>query len=170
MIVGQATKNETMIIASLGEIHVSRDPAIVLACLGLGSCIGVSAYDPASRVGAMAHIVLPQGNEVECKKSPAKYANSAVPLMIMEMEKLGASRNRLVVKIAGGARIIANVAAKSILDIGDRNIAAVKDALFESRLPLKAEDIRGTHGRSLWLYVETGITRVRTAAQQNMEL
>jgi chemotaxis protein CheD len=168
--ISQVTQNETTIIASLGEVHVSREPHIVLACLGLGSCIGMSAYDPVARIGGMAHIVLPQGHEEECKKAPAKYANSAVPLLLTEMEKLGASRNRVVIKIAGGARIIASVVVKSILDIGDRNIAAVKDVLFECRIPLKSEDIRGTHGRSLWLYVETGITKVRTAAQQVMEL
>ena len=155
-------KNEVMVAVGLGEIHLSGDPNVVLTCLGLGSCIGVSAYDPVSRLGAMAHIVLPQGNEADCEKAPAKFANSALPFLVKEMEKRGAVKRRIVIKIAGGAKIINNVPAKSLLDIGDRNVTAIKISFAEHRLDLKAEDLLGKLGRSMWLHIETGVTRVRT--------
>ena len=163
-------KADVMIAVGLGEMHVSSDASAVLACLGLGSCIGVSAYDPVSHIGAMAHIVLPQGNEADCRKSPAKFANSAIPFLISEMEKKGAVKRRIVLKIAGGAKIISNVPAKSLLDIGDRNVTAVRQALVENRLEAKAEDLMGKLGRSMWLHVDTGVTKVRTTAGPIVDL
>jgi len=163
-------KDEVMVAIGLGEMHVSTDTNTVLACLGLGSCIGVSAYDPTARVGAMAHIVLPQGGELDCQRNPAKFANSALPYMVSEMEKKGAMKRRIIIKIAGGAKIISNVPAKSILDIGDRNITAIKIAFAEHQLTIHAEDLMGKLGRSMWLHIETGVTRVRTTTSPVIEL
>lgn len=163
-------KDEVMVAIGLGEMQVSTDTGMVLACLGLGSCIGISAYDPVARVGGMAHVVLPQGNDTDCQKSPAKFANSALPYLVTEMEKMGAIKRRIVFKIAGGAKIIANVPPKSILDIGDRNVTAVKAAFGEHQLEIKAHDLQGNLGRSIWLHVETGITRVRTTSGPVVEM
>lgn len=163
-------KDEVMIATGLGEMHVSNDPVVVLACLGLGSCIGVSAYDPVARVGGMAHVVLPQGSEEDCKKTPAKFANSALPYLIAEMEKNGALKRRIIIKIAGGAKIINNVPARSVLDIGHRNIEAIRLAFTENELEIKAQDLMGSLGRSMWLHIETGITRVRTTTGPVTEL
>ncbi len=165
-----SVKNEEMLVVGLGEMQVSNDPNTVLACLGLGSCIGISAYDPIGRVGAMVHIVLPHGNNTDCEKSPTKYANTALPAMINEMERKGAQKSRIILKIAGGAKIIQTVPIGSILDIGDRNITAVKGAIAENKLSIKAEAIRGTLGRSMWLSIDTGVTKLRTTASQVVEI
>jgi chemotaxis protein CheD len=165
-----SVKTEEMVVVGLGEMQVSDDPKMVLACLGLGSCIGVSAYDPVARVGAMVHVVLPHGNNVDCGKSPTKYANTALPAMVNAMVRKGALKSRIVLKIAGGAKIIHTIPAGSILDVGDRNITAVKNAVAENKLSIKAEDIRGTLGRSMWLSIDTGVTRSRTTASTVVEL
>jgi len=168
--VSPAVKHDEMIVVGLGEMQVAGNCSLVLACLGLGSCIGVSAYDPEARVGAMVHIVLPHGNNADSLKSPTKYANTALPYMVKEMEKLGAAKRRIILKIAGGAKIISTVPTGSILDIGDRNISAVKDAIFENDLRLKTEELRGTLGRSMWLYIETGVTKLRTTSGPMVEI
>ena len=165
-----SVKNEEMVVVGLGEMQVSADPNTILACLGLGSCIGISAFDPVNRVGAMVHVVLPHGNNTDCEKSPTKYANTALPAMIKAMESKGAQRAKIIIKIAGGAKIIHTVPVGSILDIGDRNITAVKNAMAENKLSIKAEDIRGTLGRSMWLSIETGVTKLRTTASPVVEL
>jgi len=162
----QASRKETLLVIGLGELRVSNDPEITLACLGLGSCIGISAYDPVVRVGAMAHVVLPHSDEQPGEKSPAKYANHAVPLIISELEKLGALRRRIVIKIVGGAKFISTIKAGSLLDVGERNTVAVQKALSDHRLTLEAEDVRGSLGRSLWLSIETGVTRMKQASTE----
>lgn len=170
MTTGEVVKNEVMIVVGLGEMHISNDPNYVLSCLGLGSCIGISAYDPVVHVAAMVHVVLPHCNDMEAEKTPTKYANTALPFMLKEMEKKGAIKSRIILKMAGGAKIITTIPAKSILDIGERNCEAIKIALAENKLTVKAETLRGTLGRSMWLYVDSGITRVRTTASPIVEL
>lgn len=170
MTTGQVVKNEVVLVVGLGEIQVSNDPNYVLSCLGLGSCIGISAYDPVVRVGAVVHVVLPHCNDIESEKAPAKFANTALPFMLKEMEKMGAVKKRIILKIVGGAKIISTIPAKSILDIGERNCEAIKIALAEHKFDLKAENLRGTLGRSMWLYIDTGITRFRTTASPIVEL
>lgn len=170
MITEQAVNDELVLVAGLGEIQVSNDPNHVLSCLGLGSCIGISAYDPVAKVGAMVHVVLPHCNDPEAEKTPVKYANTALPAMLKEMEKKGAVKGRIVIKIAGGAKIISTIPARSLLDIGERNCEAVKAALAEHGFVVKAEDLRGNLGRSMWLHIDSGITRVRTTSSPIREL
>lgn len=41
------------ISVGIGQIAVSSDAAEVLVAYGLGSCVGVSAYDPVAHVGGL---------------------------------------------------------------------------------------------------------------------
>jgi chemotaxis protein CheD len=161
---------ETKVVVGLEEIYVSRDPNVVLACLGLGSCIAVSAYDAVARVGAMAHVVLPESGGKDREGSPGKYADTAIPRMIEGMKEAGAIKSRITIKMAGGARIFSNVKEGSLLDIGFRNLAAVRQALLVNGLNLKGENTGGSHGRSLLLYVASGLTMVTSAMRDNIEL
>lgn len=160
----------TKVVVGLEEIRVSRDPAVVLSCLGLGSCVGVSGYDPVARVAGMAHIVLPDDGGKEREGSPGKYANTGIPQLIDDMKEAGALKSRIAIKIAGGARIFGNVKEGSLLDIGFRNLAAVKQALDDNGLRLQGENTGGSHGRSLLLYVASGLTRVTSAMKEPVDL
>lgn len=170
MIASPVATNQELVVVGLGEMQITNDNNKVLACLGLGSCIGVSAYDPVVRTGAVVHIVLPEGQGEDCEKSSSKYANLALPFMLREMEKMGAVKNRIVLKIVGGAKIINNVPVNSLLDIGSRNITAIKSTIARHNLVLKSEELGGTSGRSMWLHIDTGVTRVRTTANPIFEI
>jgi len=165
-----AGADEIKVAVGLEEIHVSRDPNVVLACLGLGSCIAFSGYDPVARVGGMAHIVLPDNGGKACEGSPGKYANTGIPRLMEGMMEAGALKSRIIIKIAGGARIFSNVKEGSLLDIGFRNIAAVKKAISDNGLNLQGENTGDTHGRSLLLYVATGLTMVTSAVKGKIEI
>lgn len=164
------TNVDVNISVGLGEIHVTADPDAVLICYGLGSCIAVSAFDPVARVGAMAHIVLPASNNGGNALLPAKFADRGIPLTIEKMEKAGAQRSRIVMKMAGGAKMLHGVKAGSILDIGERNIMAVNEAISALGMEIHAQDTRGDWGRCLWLYIGSGLTRVKTAEQRIVDL
>lgn len=97
-------KQATTLMVGLGEVKISQDPAEVLTCLGLGSCVGVCMYDPVAKVAGMAHIVLPN-SDGKPDKAGGKYADTAVPLLLEMMLKRGAIKSRVIVKIAGGAQI-----------------------------------------------------------------
>ncbi len=163
------TSQETSIIVGLGEVRVTKDPAAVLTCLGLGSCIGVSAYDPVAKVGGMAHIVLPSSSGNGRNASP-KYADVGVPLLLREMQAQGALRSRLIVKIAGGAQMSLAAGFAKAFKIGDNNVAAVDAALASERIAVRAAETGGNTGRTVRLYLESGRTIVSKAGSEGRVL
>lgn len=163
------TFNNTVHV-SLGEIKISNDPNVILVCYGLGSCIGISAYDRLTKIGTLAHIVLPYSKNHLSSSSPAKYANTAIPYMIQEMEKMGAKKENLKISIAGGAKILSCIPAGSMLDIGEKNVVAVLEAITKQNLKVNNQDVRGNIGRTLFLHINDGKTVVKTAMNQIVEL
>ena len=162
------SKEATSVIVGLGEIKVTQDPSEVLTCLGLGSCIGVSAHDPVAKVAGMAHIVLPQSDGRD-STSP-KYADIGVPMLLQELEKHGAIQRRLIVKLAGGAQMSAAKGLGDAFKIGERNNEAVKTLLREQGLKVIASDTGGDYGRTMRLFPDSGKTIVSTAGRETKEI
>jgi chemotaxis protein CheD len=157
-------------VVGLGEIAVSTKPEDVLVSLGLGSCVCIAAFDPKSGVAGMAHIVLPDSGGKEGRQSP-KFADVAIPELFKQMQKAGATINKLVLKLAGGAHMMLVAAPDtSQMNIGDRNIEAVKDLLKEAGHRVSAEDLGGTQGRTVRLTVGTGSVTVSRAGQDQKDL
>ena len=122
--------DEQTIAVGLGDIVVTADPALSLACFGIGSCICLCAYDPLKKIAGMAHIVLPESKGHKPSEYATKYADVAVPQLLGDMSKLGAVKNRLVVKLIGGARMIQSLENSTLLDMGARNLEATKHLLI----------------------------------------
>jgi chemotaxis protein CheD len=155
----------------MGELIISRDPSDVLACIGLGSCIAMCIWEPVARVGGVAHMLLPVSrNNAEMMGSPAKYIANGVPNLINRMIKNGAARSNLIVKITGGSRMLNIPGENNILDIGQRNINEVKAVMKRENIPIIAEDVGGTSGRSVQLFMESGKIVVRNLTGKITEL
>ncbi|HEY3368520.1 MAG TPA: chemotaxis protein CheD [Symbiobacteriaceae bacterium] len=163
--------NIETIPVGLGELKSGTGPNQVLVCYGLGSCIGIALYDAAHHVGVMVHVVLPdsslnRGQLVQ----PGKFADTAVPAALAEAVRLGAVRSRLVARIAGGARMLNVAGTVTKLDIGSRNIEAVRATLMAHGVAPAADDTGGTYGRTLQLFVGTGRLLVSTVGRGEREL
>ena len=169
MTISSAVKEE-MIVIGMGEIAISKEPTSVLTCLGLGSCIALCAYDPVSKVGGMVHIVLPESSINNAEKSPAKYADTAVPHLIEQMSKHDAIKTRLVVKIAGGAQMSLASGLVGAFKTGERNVEMVLSALNKERIAVSGIDVGGNKGRTVQLYPATGKVTTRSAGEVPKEL
>ena len=163
------TTEQVTIVVGLGEMQVSKDPSAVLSCLGLGSCIAVSAYDSVAKVAGLVHIVLPS-SDGRNTSLPGKFADSAIPALLDEMGKLGALKSRLLVKIAGGAQISMTANSSPIFKTGERNIESTKENAKKHGLKIAAEEVGGNSGRTLRLYVESGRVTVTHAGSQTIDL
>ena len=87
IVFAQATAQETgTLVVGMGEYVVSNTPGAVLVSIGLGSCVAICMHDRVTRVGGMVHIVLPR-NDGKSGVNPAKFANTAVPLLLAEIVK-----------------------------------------------------------------------------------
>ena len=156
----------------MSEIRVSGQDSDALSAMGLGSCIGLCMYDPAAKMAGMAHVVLPEsrsGNSGS-EPPPGKFADTAVPALLQQMERMGASRARLRVAIAGGAEVFASSSVSPLLAIGKRNAEAVRCAVRKVGLRLSAEDVGGSTGRTVVLDVATGLVQVRMVGGRASDL
>jgi chemotaxis protein CheD len=134
----------------------------VLVTLGLGSCVAIMLHDPRACAGAMAHILLPSTSLARDTSNPAKFPETAVPLLVQRLIALGAEPRRLVAKLAGGASMFAQLMTPGAVQMGERNIAAARDVLRRAGIPLGAEAVGGTAGRSVRFSVGDGRVEIRS--------
>lgn len=134
----------------------------ILKTLGLGSCVGVCLFDSRLQVGGMVHIMLPEMALYQDKQNAAKYADTGIPLLVREMERLGVIPSRLTAKLAGGAQMFSFAGQTDLMRIGSRNIEAARAALHRLAIPVVAEHVGGNFGRTIELSCNTGLLGVRT--------
>jgi chemotaxis protein CheD len=130
-----------------------------LVTVGLGSCVAIALHDALARIGGLAHVLLPQVIG-QGEPNRAKFASTAVPLLIEDMRALGAS-GPFVAKLAGGASLFGPLMAIGGT-VGARNIEAARAALEHARVPVIGEDVGGVAGRTVILDVATGTLLVTT--------
>lgn len=147
-------------IAKMGDVIFSSSEIDTLRALGLGSCIGLCAFDAKLKLACLAHIVLPQ-SKAASSIDLGKYADTAVPYVIEQMSKRGALKTRLRFAIAGGAQLFSFAGAGERLDVGKRNTEAVKELLKKLNMNLVAEDVGGKSGRTVSLNARTGEVTVK---------
>lgn len=135
--------------------------------LGLGSCVGVAIRDTGNCVGGLAHVMLPDSTTIRNSQTNiAKFADTGVEELVRQMEKLGAVRRRMVAKIAGGATMFSfQGKASNAMQVGDRNVAAVKAKLKELNIPILAEDTGLNYGRTVVFYPENGEFHIRAVGK-----
>lgn len=155
------------ISVGLGEIKVSKDPDDVLVAFGLGSCVGVGLYDPFTHIGGLLHALLPVTNG---KEAPTpKYADSGIELLIEHLVKLGASKSRLIVRMAGGANMLTAPGLSATFDIGSRNVESARITLKNFGLKLMSEEVGGQTGRTVRMYILNGRMTIRMMGGQERE-
>jgi len=149
-----------VIVVGMADLKVAKHPD-TLTTLGLGSCVGITLFDRAKKIGGMAHCMLPTYKGFE-GQNIAKFVDSAVIELINQLVRIGASRTSLVAKIAGGAHMFGRSQNSDMLKIGERNAAAGLAILRQLAIPVQANDTGGSHGRTIELDIESGALRIKT--------
>ena len=124
--------------------------------LGLGSCVGIAIRDPATGVGGLAHIMLPDSTEIRNNGNRPKFADTGIEDVVKDIVRRGGNRGRLVAKIAGGAQMFSFGSKSTMIRVGERNVQASKKKLSELKIPLLAEDTGKTYGRTVIFYPKNG--------------
>ncbi len=132
-----------------------------LITYALGSCVGISIYDPQLKLAALIHIMLP--NAVNPKESMVfKFADIGIKETLRRMDILGGVRQRYICKIAGGAKMFDVYSASNLSNIGDRNIESVETILRNEGIRIANRDVRGNYARTMLVDIETGLVSIRT--------
>ena len=144
-----------VIKVGMADLNICKSPDIITT-IGLGSCIGLTFYDPITKIGGLVHYMLPDSTQMRNNTNIAKFADTGIDALLRKVLMAGANRNRLVAKIAGGAKMFQVSGGSNVSNIGERNALAAKAKLRELRIRLVAEDTGLNFGRTVELHCETG--------------
>ena len=148
-------------IVGIADMKVSSNPDDILVTYALGSCLGVVICDPVAQVGGMLHVMLPLStiDPVKAKENPAMFVDTGVPLLFHRAYEAGANRDRIQIRVAGGANVSGSVEDR--FEIGKRNFIVLRKLLWRNGLLLKAHDVGGHHSRTMALQVGSGQVTVK---------
>lgn len=149
------------IVVGVADMAIGREHQARLITYALGSCIGLSVYDPVARIGGLLHYMLPQPSEPVDPKTlkPAMFATTGIPLLFRRLVEAGAQQARFVVTAAGGAEILEGAATMAI---GKRNRTTLRKVLWKTGVALAAEDTGGSVARTMSLDLARGEVRIRS--------
>jgi chemotaxis protein CheD len=142
----------------MADMKVERRPVSLVT--NVGSCVAICIHDPINKCGGLAHIMLPNSKITRNNSIPSKYADTAIPALTNALQKSGKCSFGLTAKIAGGANMFPKLSSTA-LNIGVKNVEAVKQSLAEMGIKLLAEDVLGTCGRRVVFKVTDGTVLVR---------
>ncbi|APH05235.1 chemotaxis protein CheD [Bacillus weihaiensis] len=149
----------------IADFNVVTAPNIIRTA-GLGSCVGLILFDKYSKKAGLAHIMLPDSSLAQKGNlNQAKYADTAIPLLLDKLKESGANIHSLKAKMAGGAQMFQFQTASEMMRIGPRNIESVRMVLLRSQIPLISEDVGGSSGRTIEFNPDTCDLMIRTVNQ-----
>lgn len=157
----QSVTKQEDIHVGIGEYKLARSPGR-LVTLGLGSCVGVTMWDPVTKIGGLLHIMLPNSKDFSRITKQEKYADLGIPMMVKDLVKNGAGQSRLKAKLVGGAQMFSSVDKKQLFNIGKRNIEMSRKILRQMSIHIVSEDVGGNKGRTMYLNLENGEVQVKT--------
>ncbi len=154
------------LIVDIADIKVSNDPDQVIVTYALGSCIAVMLYDPTVRVGGMIHYMLPLSSVSpdKAKVKPAMFADTGVPTLFETMYKMGAKKENMVVKVAGGGKLYDD---KGTFDIGRRNYTVLRKMFWKNKVLIESEDVGGAKSRTARLFVADGRVTIHSQGEES---
>lgn len=153
-----------LIKVGMADLNVCVSPDSITT-LGLGSCVGIAIRDPVTKIGGLAHIMLPDSSSIRNNTNIPKFADTGIEELVRRVVAKGASRTRLVAKIAGGAQMFAFQSKNDMTRVGERNVEASKQKLAQLKIPILAEDTGKNYGRTVIFYPETGDYVIRAVGK-----
>lgn len=155
---------EQRLVVGIAEFVVANNPALTLTTFSLGSCVGVTLYDPVTHVGGLLHAMLPTStiSPEKARTQPGMFLDTGVPSLLHSARQLRLEPSRAIVCVAGGSQIMD---AQGYFNIGRRNLDALAGLLRQHALRTTAEEVGGTVNRTLYLRISTGEVRLKTSGQ-----
>jgi chemotaxis protein CheD len=155
---------ERKLIVGVGGMAVSNDPGVILTTYSLGSCLGITIYDPVSHTGGLLHVMLPDSsiNPEKASTQPGMFVDTGVPALFRAAYELKAEKHRIQICVAGGAQFLDQ---SGFFNIGQRNYASLCELLHQHGLVIQAEQVGGLVSRTVHLNLARGEVRLRSSGQ-----
>ncbi len=157
------------IIVGMADMQVINAPGATLITYALGSCIGVTLYDPLVKVGGLLHFMLPESqlDPQKAQRNPWMFADTGIPLFFKEAYKLGGEKKRMVVTVTGGSQLMD---ASGYFNIGKRNYLTLRKIFWANNILIRSEAVGGNVNRTVRLEMSTGEVWVKTSGEGEREI
>ena len=134
-----------------GDYYVTRHNEAIFTVLG--SCVSACVRERKLGIGGMNHFMLPSHNSGEWggDMQSTRFGNFAMEKLVNELIKAGCTRERMEIKVFGGANV-----TESSNAVGSDNSAFVMRYLEAEGLRCAAQDLGGTLPRRINYYPATG--------------
>ena len=144
----------------------SQDKMLVTV---LGSCVAACLFDPHTGVGGMNHFMLPTVNKLagefeQVQGMAAKYGVHAMEILINELVKLGAKKERLNAKVFGGGKVVPTFVQN---DVGKFNAEFVMQFLEIEGIPIVASDLCDIYARKVYFFPRNGSVLMKRIYELN---
>lgn len=154
----------------IADMKIARNEGRLIT-YALGSCIGITLYDPGIKLGALIHIMLPEATGDPKKMNNIfKFADTAIPETLRKLAVFGGMKSRYICKIAGGAQMFSINSGAGIGNIGERNIQSVRRVLQAEGIKIKSQDVGGNCARTMLMDLETGLVQLRIVGKSIVTL
>ncbi len=153
-------------VVGVGDMRISSQPGDLIITYALGSCLGIAIHDVVARVGGLLHVMLPLStiDPPKARENPYMFVDTGVPRLFLDCYKAGAKKERLVVKVAGGASANGNE-RDDYFQIGKRNFIMLRNLLWKNGVLLKSYDVAGNASRTMTLEIGSGVITIRSNGQ-----
>jgi chemotaxis protein CheD len=149
------------LVVGVADMVASNDAGAEIVTYSLGSCLGVTIYDPVKKIGGLLHLMLPDSkiDFLKAASAPFMFVDTGLPRLFHAAYNLGADRSRLIVKVAGGSQLLDE---QNVFNIGGRNFQALTDLIARNGLVLHARDVGGMASRTLRFDLATGNVTIKS--------
>lgn len=153
------------ITIDISDMKTSKSRDDVLVTYSLGSCVGLTLYDPVVGIGGMIHCMLPLSkiDPEKAKIKPFMFVDTGVATMLGELYKRGAQRQNLIAKVAGAGSPLGR---EETFRIGQRNYTILRKFLWKNNILIDKEDVGGSKARTFYLYMADGRTTVKSEGKE----
>jgi chemotaxis protein CheD len=153
------------IVVPIAAAAVARAPAR-LVTVGLGSCVAIVLHSARERIGALAHVLLPEAVNTSDVMQPARFADLAVPHLLRALAD-GGAEGPFEARLVGGASMFSELLPHDERPLGSRNVEAARRACALAGVPIVGEETGGRVGRSVRFDLADGLVRVRSVASDD---
>ncbi len=161
------TEVDGKLVVGVGDLVVTDKPSAMIVTYALGSCIGVTVYDPVAKVGGLLHFMLPSAelNKDKAAANPAMFGDIGIPLLFKSCYEMGAKKERLTVCAAGGAEVLSD---DGHFKIGSRNRTLLRKIFWKNNILIAGDETGGSNSRTLSLNMADGTVTVRTQGSERV--
>lgn len=143
------------VVVDIADMKISTNPEETLITYSLGSCLGITAYDPLLKIGGMMHCMLPMSkiDKEKARIKPYMFVDTGMVIFLQKLFELGVQKSRMELKVAGGAQVLET---NNLFRIGERNFTVLRKILWKNGIMINADDVGGKISRTVKLNIDSG--------------